>query len=310
MRLRDRHIWLSREPGGFAAHRRDLRASRRPPRPHPLQPISSCVNTCSVTRQRIRARARRSAASRATIPPHASSSPAATRRAQPAARRPSAERARIVAECGEGSRLVDEVCETRRPERFGPGDGPCGAPIGAGRPAAGLRSLSGSRPGVRDAVAAVLHHSDDEGRGPEHASRGRCSTKGRTHCWRRVRGNRAHGRSPGIVRTGPDAARVALQSSSMRWTGAIADVVFRVSLAGADGLHARRRVADCREAAAALRRTSHLPLQHASDRVLALMRRSYIARLLSPSGPTGSSPAFPHAAIGTDLIVGFPGRDR
>jgi len=50
----------------------------------------------------------------------------------------------------------------------------------------------------------------------------------------------------------------------------------------------------------------HLPLQHASDRMLGLMRRPYtldyyrdlvdsIARRL------------PHASIGTDMIVGFPG---
>ena len=50
----------------------------------------------------------------------------------------------------------------------------------------------------------------------------------------------------------------------------------------------------------------HLPLQHASDRMLGLMRRPYtldyyrdlvdsiVARL-------------PHASIGTDMIVGFPG---
>ena len=50
----------------------------------------------------------------------------------------------------------------------------------------------------------------------------------------------------------------------------------------------------------------HLPLQHASDRMLAAMRRPYtfagyadlVRRLRA---------AIPHASIGTDLIVGFPG---
>ena len=50
----------------------------------------------------------------------------------------------------------------------------------------------------------------------------------------------------------------------------------------------------------------HLPLQHASDPILAAMRRpytlAYYARLVD-----GIRARIPHASIGTDLIVGFPG---
>jgi threonylcarbamoyladenosine tRNA methylthiotransferase MtaB len=50
----------------------------------------------------------------------------------------------------------------------------------------------------------------------------------------------------------------------------------------------------------------HLPLQHASNRMLRLMRRPYDAasyrRLVD-----GIVDRLPHAAIGTDVIVGFPG---
>jgi threonylcarbamoyladenosine tRNA methylthiotransferase MtaB len=50
----------------------------------------------------------------------------------------------------------------------------------------------------------------------------------------------------------------------------------------------------------------HLPLQHASDRMLGLMRRPYglddYRRLVD-----GIRDRLPHAAIGSDLIVGFPG---
>lgn len=50
----------------------------------------------------------------------------------------------------------------------------------------------------------------------------------------------------------------------------------------------------------------HLPLQHASDRILAAMRRPYTLdayrRLVD-----GIRDTLPHAAIGTDVIVGFPG---
>jgi threonylcarbamoyladenosine tRNA methylthiotransferase MtaB len=49
----------------------------------------------------------------------------------------------------------------------------------------------------------------------------------------------------------------------------------------------------------------HLPLQHASDRVLAAMRRpytlDYYRRLVD-----GIVERLPHASIGTDMIVGFP----
>jgi threonylcarbamoyladenosine tRNA methylthiotransferase MtaB len=50
----------------------------------------------------------------------------------------------------------------------------------------------------------------------------------------------------------------------------------------------------------------HLPLQHASDRVLALMRRpytlDYYRRMVD-----GIVERLPHASIGSDMIAGFPG---
>jgi threonylcarbamoyladenosine tRNA methylthiotransferase MtaB len=50
----------------------------------------------------------------------------------------------------------------------------------------------------------------------------------------------------------------------------------------------------------------HLPLQHASDRILAAMRRpyslDYYRRLVD-----GIVARVPHASIGSDLLVGFPG---
>ncbi len=50
----------------------------------------------------------------------------------------------------------------------------------------------------------------------------------------------------------------------------------------------------------------HLPLQHASDRVLASMRRPYtIAQYAALVDRIRER--MPHAAIGTDVIVGFPG---
>jgi threonylcarbamoyladenosine tRNA methylthiotransferase MtaB len=50
----------------------------------------------------------------------------------------------------------------------------------------------------------------------------------------------------------------------------------------------------------------HLPLQHASDRVLASMRRPYtVAQYAALVNAIRSR--LPNASIGTDVIVGFPG---
>ena len=84
-----------------------------------------------------------------------------------------------------------------------------------------------------------------------------------------------------------------------------ADVVFRIS---------SLEPMDCTPAIVDLVASSggrfaphfHLPLQHASDRMLALMRRPYTLdeyRALVD----GIAARLPHASIGSDMIVGFPG---
>jgi threonylcarbamoyladenosine tRNA methylthiotransferase MtaB len=50
----------------------------------------------------------------------------------------------------------------------------------------------------------------------------------------------------------------------------------------------------------------HLPLQHASDRVLSAMRRPYTAEAYAALVDDVRA-RLPHAAIGSDVIVGFPG---
>ena len=50
----------------------------------------------------------------------------------------------------------------------------------------------------------------------------------------------------------------------------------------------------------------HLPLQHASNRMLAAMRRPYTIEYYSAL-VDGIRARIPHASIGSDVIVGFPG---
>src|SRR4030095_6763956 len=50
----------------------------------------------------------------------------------------------------------------------------------------------------------------------------------------------------------------------------------------------------------------HLPLQHASDRMLAMMRRPYTLSLYRALVDSIVA-RMPHASIGSDMIVGFPG---
>jgi threonylcarbamoyladenosine tRNA methylthiotransferase MtaB len=52
----------------------------------------------------------------------------------------------------------------------------------------------------------------------------------------------------------------------------------------------------------------HLPLQHASRRMLALMRRPYTVEDYAAL-VDGIRACIPHASIGSDIIVGFPGED-
>jgi len=50
----------------------------------------------------------------------------------------------------------------------------------------------------------------------------------------------------------------------------------------------------------------HLPLQHASDRILAAMKRPYTLAFYASLVDTIRA-RLPHASIGSDIIVGFPG---
>ena len=257
------------------------------------------VNTCSVTatadqgaRQTIRRIARDNPSARIVV-----TGCYATREPAAVAHLPNV--LRIVPNA-EKDRLVDEVWETTS-ERFGPGDGPCGAPIApgtGGRTAFTLRVQTGCEercsyciipttrgPGRSMPVAAVIDEVE------------RIAGAG----FKEIALTGVHLGSYGRDLTPPASLYELL--NALHACGA--DVVFRVS---------SLEPMDCTPDVVSLIAASrgrfaphfHLPLQHASNRILALMRRPYTLdfyRRLVDS----IIASLPHAAIGTDMIVGFPG---
>jgi threonylcarbamoyladenosine tRNA methylthiotransferase MtaB len=82
------------------------------------------------------------------------------------------------------------------------------------------------------------------------------------------------------------------------------DVLFRIS--SLEPMDCSREIVDLVATSDRFAPHFHLPLQHASDRVLRAMRRpytiDYYASLLA-----GIRAKIPYASIGSDIIVGFPG---
>jgi threonylcarbamoyladenosine tRNA methylthiotransferase MtaB len=82
------------------------------------------------------------------------------------------------------------------------------------------------------------------------------------------------------------------------------DVLFRVS--SLEPMDCTPEIVDLVASSSRLAPHFHLPLQHGSDEMLRAMRRPYTAadyrRLI-----TRIRAAMPHASIGSDVIVGFPG---
>jgi len=89
--------------------------------------------------------------------------------------------------------------------------------------------------------------------------------------------------------------------------GAPGDVTFRIS--SLEPMDCSRDLVDLVAASGRFAPHFHLPLQHASDRMLELMRRPHpFARYRDLIEYIRAR--LPHAAIGTDLIAGFPGESE
>jgi len=86
--------------------------------------------------------------------------------------------------------------------------------------------------------------------------------------------------------------------------GERSDVLFRIS--SLEPMDCSREIVDLVADADRFAPHFHLPLQHAADRLLAAMRRPYtIAQYASLVDAIRAR--LPHASIGSDIIIGFPG---
>ncbi len=260
------------------------------------------VNTCSVTatadqgaRQTIRRIARDNPNARIVV-----TGCYATRRPDELAALPNVVR---VVKNDDKPRLLamaDEFVATA--DRFGGGEGPCGAALEpglAGRTAFALRVQTGCAepcayciiPSTRGAPRSVPMKAllDDVDR-VARAGYKEIALTG-VHLG-------SYGRDL-VPRSSLEALLAALAPVGERY-----DLRFRIS--SLEPMDCTAAVVDLIARSGSFAPHFHLPLQHASDRVLEAMRRSYTLDMYRALAD-GIRGRMPDASIGSDVIVGFPG---
>jgi threonylcarbamoyladenosine tRNA methylthiotransferase MtaB len=257
------------------------------------------VNTCSVTatadqgaRQTIRRIARDNPSARIVV-----TGCYATR--EPDALAPLPNVLRVVPNRRK-DRLTDELCETTA-DRFGWGEGPCGAAIVpgvAGRTAFTLRVQTGCE---ERCSYCIIPATRGAGRSMPVAAAVREVERVAAAGFKEVALTGVH-----LGSYGRDLSPSASLFDLLRALDALpCDVVFRVS--SLEPMDCTPDVVDLvARSGGRFAPHFHLPLQHASDRILAAMRRPYTIDFYR--GLVDSIVhRLPHAAIGSDMIVGFPG---
>jgi threonylcarbamoyladenosine tRNA methylthiotransferase MtaB len=264
------------------------------------------VNTCSVTatadqgaRQTIRRVARENPAARIVV-----TGCYATRRPDDVRDLPNV--VRVVPNDDKPRMLslisADEGLNTAA--RFGSGEGSCGGPIApglAGRTAFTLRVQTGCAeacsyciiPSTRgrprssdvDAVLAEITRVADAG-------------------FREIALTGVHLGSYGRDLTPSCSLLDLLRSIEARFAGRVPRLLFRIS--SLEPMDCSREIVDLVSAGDCFAPHFHLPLQHASNRILAAMRRPYTIEYYAALVADIRS-RMPHASIGSDVIVGFPG---
>lgn len=260
------------------------------------------VNTCSVTasadqgaRQTIRRIARANPDVRVVV-----TGCYATRRPEEVSQLPNV--VRVFANSRKDSlvTLLEGEGELTTVERFGGADGPCGLalePGVAGRTALTLRVQTGCD---QQCSYCIIPTTRGTGRSRPIAEVVQEVSRAVDAGYREIAVTGVHLGSYGRdIGDGTDLTRLIDLLSC--WP---ADVLFRIS--SLEPMDCTPGIIDAAAHSPRIAPHFHLPLQHGSDVVLGAMRRPYSAADFRLVVETVHA-QLPHAAIGTDVIVGFPG---
>ena len=196
--------------------------------------------------------------------------------------------------------LMDDDGELTTAERFGSGDGACGAPLVpgvAGRTALTLRVQTGCE---ERCSYCIIPQTRGAGR-----SRALAHVRRDIQCavdagYKEIAITGVHLGSYGRDRQDGSSLTTLVQVLAS-WPS---DVLFRIS--SLEPMDCTPAIVDAVATSPRMAPHFHLPLQHGCNSVLARMRRPYAAgdyRALVEC----IHESMPHASIGSDVIVGFPG---
>jgi threonylcarbamoyladenosine tRNA methylthiotransferase MtaB len=184
--------------------------------------------------------------------------------------------------------------------RYGNGDGPCGnslSPGAAGRTALTLRVQTGCD---EKCSYCIIPRTRGTGRSRPLPAITRQIAEAIASGYREIAIAGVHLGSYG--RDLQDSTSLsALIRVLAEWN---ADVLFRIS--SLEPMDCTAEIVDLVAASPRLAPHFHLPLQHGSNEILRAMRRPYTATAYA-SLVARIHDRLPHASIGSDLIVGFPG---
>jgi threonylcarbamoyladenosine tRNA methylthiotransferase MtaB len=184
--------------------------------------------------------------------------------------------------------------------RYGDGDGPCGnvlSPGAAGRTALTLRVQTG----CDEACSyCIIPTTRGRGRSRPLATIVRQIEDAVASGYREIAIAGVHLGSYGRD-LGDGTSLVTLVRTLADWD---ADVLFRIS--SLEPMDCTRAIVDLVASSSHLAPHFHLPLQHGSDEMLRAMRRPYTVSSYVTLVSTIRA-LIPHASIGSDVIVGFPG---
>ena len=260
------------------------------------------VNTCSVTatadqgaRQTIRRVARDNPAARIIV-----TGCYATRRPGEVAALPNV--ATVVPNEAKPNLLQIAGIRLRTQERFGDGDGPCGAPIEpgvAGRTAFTLRVQTGCAEPCSYCIIPTTRGMPKSVPVSEVlAEIERVVSSG----FKEVALTGVHLGSYGRDLTAGTSLSGLLTAIERRYT-TTSRVLFRIS--SLEPMDCTPDIVDIVAGSSVFAPHFHLPLQHASDRILEAMRRPYSVENYAAIVDRIRA-RIPHASIGSDVIVGFP----